>query len=119
MSVDKVVRSAGRAARENDKYTGCAQAVLGALQRQFAIGDTESFRSATVLSGGVARRRETCGALPGALKGIGLVYGREDMQDTAAYGRAVTEARLADTMPTSTTSCVLSPQTWPPGRYQR
>ena len=93
MSVDEIARTAGRAAQENDKYSGCAQAVLGALQLQFEIGDAESFRSATILSGGVARRGETCGALLGALMGIGLVCGREDMQDTAAYGRAITEAQ--------------------------
>jgi len=93
MSVDEIVRTVGRVAQENDKYSGCAQAVLDALQRQFAIGDAESFKSATILSGGVARRGETCGALLGALMGVGLVCGREDMQDTATYGRAVTEAQ--------------------------
>ena len=93
MSVDEIVTSAGKAAQENDSYSGCAQAVLGALQRQFAIGDAQSFKSATILSGGVARRGETCGALLGALMGIALVCGREDMRDTAAYGRAVTEAQ--------------------------
>ena len=93
MSVNEIVRSAGKAAQENDSYSGCAQAVLGALQHQFAIGDAQSFKCATILSGGVARRGETCGALLGALMGIGLVCGREDMRDTAAYGRAVTEAQ--------------------------
>ena len=93
MSVDEIVGTVERAAQENDKYSGCAQAVLDALQRQFTIGDAESFRSATVLSGGVARRGETCGALLGALMGIGLVCGRDEMNDTGAYGRAMTEAQ--------------------------
>jgi C_GCAxxG_C_C family probable redox protein len=93
MSVDEIVKTVERVAQENDKYSGCAQAVLGALQSQLRIGDAESFRAATNLSGGVARRGESCGALLGALMGIGLVCGRDDMKDTAAYGRAVTEAQ--------------------------
>ena len=52
------------------------------------IGDAESFRSATVLSGGIARRGETCGALLGALMALGLVAGREQMADRPSYVRA-------------------------------
>ena len=76
-------------ALENDKYSGCAQAVLGALQDELQIGNVQSFKAATALSGGVARRGETCGALIGALMGLGLVLGREGMPDTAAYGRTM------------------------------
>jgi C_GCAxxG_C_C family probable redox protein len=76
-------------ALENDRYSGCAQAVLGALQGELEIGDVQSFKAATALSGGVARRGETCGALIGALMGLGLVLGREEMSDTPAYGRTM------------------------------
>ena len=37
--------------------------MLLAIQEAFEIGDIESFKAATVLSGGVARKGETCGAL--------------------------------------------------------
>jgi C_GCAxxG_C_C family probable redox protein len=73
----------------NDKYSGCSQAVLGALQEEFGIGNLESFKSATVLSGGGARRGETCGALIGALMALGLVIGREKMEDTPTYNKAM------------------------------
>jgi len=93
MSNDELIARIGGVALENDHYSGCSQAVLGALQSELGIGNAESFRAATTLSGGVARRGETCGALLGALLGLGLVCGRDDMKNTAAYGRAVDEAQ--------------------------
>jgi C_GCAxxG_C_C family probable redox protein len=79
----------GRKALEYDKYSGCSQSVLLALQETFDIGDHESFKAATVLSGGVARKGETCGALIGGLLALGLVVGREDITDTQAYRDAM------------------------------
>ncbi len=55
------------------------------MQEEFGLGDLQSFKAATLLSGGVARRGETCGALLGALMGLGLVIGRERMEDTEQY----------------------------------
>lgn len=55
------------------------------LQEEFGIGNDAVFKAATVLSGGVARHGETCGALLGALMALGLVIGREKMEDTQAY----------------------------------
>lgn len=75
-------------ARKNIEHSGCSQSVLLALQDGLKIGDMASFKSATVLSGGVARRGETCGALLGALMALGLVAGRERMEDTARYNQA-------------------------------
>jgi len=75
-----------------DKFSGCSQSVLLALQEAFKIGDMASFKAATVLSGGVARRGETCGALLGGLMALGLVAGRTDITDTQAYRDAMTAA---------------------------
>jgi C_GCAxxG_C_C family probable redox protein len=83
------VKSVGRRALEYDRNSGCSQSVLLALQEAFDIGDTASFKAATVLSGGVARRGETCGAVLGALMAVGLVVGREDIADTEAYRQAM------------------------------
>ena len=83
------VKEIGRRALENDKYSGCSQSVLLALQEAFGIGDNESFKAATVLSGGVARKGETCGALIGGLLALGLVVGREDITDTQTYRDAM------------------------------
>jgi C_GCAxxG_C_C family probable redox protein len=71
-----------------DQFSGCSQSVLLALQEGLGVGDRESFKAATVLSGGVCRRGETCGALLGALLALGLVEGRERMPETEAYSNA-------------------------------
>ena len=76
-------------ALNNDRYSGCSQSVLGALQEEFEIGDLESFKSATMLAGGVANRGETCGALIGALMALGLVIGREKMEDEPTFSNAL------------------------------
>jgi hypothetical protein len=49
------------------------------------IGDVESFKAASALAGGVARQGETCGALIGALSALGLVVGRDKIEDTKRY----------------------------------
>jgi C_GCAxxG_C_C family probable redox protein len=85
-------KEVGRRALEYDKFSGCSQSVLLALQEAFGIGDQLSFKAATTLSGGVARRGETCGALLGGLLALGLVRGREDMRDTQAYRDAMVPA---------------------------
>ncbi len=82
-------KSIGRKALEYDKFSGCSQSVLLALQEAFNIGDHMSFKAATTLSGGVARRGETCGALLGGLLALGLVKGRDDIRDTQAYREAI------------------------------
>lgn len=83
------VKRIGEKALEYDKYSGCSQSVLLALQEAFQIGNMESFKAATVLSGGVARKGETCGALLGGLMALGLVVGREDIRDTQKYRDAM------------------------------
>ncbi len=86
---DEIVQRVKEKAHEYDKYSGCSQSVLLSLQEEFGIGDKESFKSATVLSGGIARRGETCGAIIGALMALDLVIGREKMEDTEQYQKAM------------------------------
>lgn len=90
---EKLVREIRRKAHENDQHSGCSQSVLLALQEGLNIGDLESFKAATVLSGGVARRGETCGALIGGLMALGLVSGRERMEDYEKYAQATNIAQ--------------------------
>jgi len=85
----KLLEEIAKKAVENDKHGGCSQSVLLALQESLNIGNTESFKSATVLSGGVAKNGETCGALIGGLLALGLVIGREKIEDTEVYKRAI------------------------------
>ena len=73
-------------ALENDRdYHGCSQSVLDSIQKEFGIGNTEAFMSATVLSGGVLRQGETCGAFIGAMMALGLVIGRSKIEDSKTY----------------------------------
>jgi C_GCAxxG_C_C family probable redox protein len=88
----KLIKEIRRRAQFYDQFSGCSQSVLLALQEGLGVGDRESFRAATVLSGGIARRGETCGALLGALMAVGLVEGRERMYDTAVYTEACADA---------------------------
>jgi len=79
------IKMIGKKAQAYDKYSECSQSVLLTLQEAFELGDQESFKAATVLSGGVARRGETCGALLGGLMALGLVAGRKDITKTQVY----------------------------------
>jgi len=85
---DEITQRIKAKALANDKLSGCSQSVLGTLQEELGIGNKESFKAATVLSGGL-RRGETCGALIGGLMGLGLVIGRERMEDTDTYQQAM------------------------------
>lgn len=89
---DERVKRAAKKALEYDKHAGCSQSVLLSLQEEFGLGDQHSFKSATVLSGGIARQGETCGAIIGAMMALGLVVGREKMEDTEQYRKAMVPA---------------------------
>jgi C_GCAxxG_C_C family probable redox protein len=54
----------------------CAESVVLALARQQGIADTTLPRTATAFCSGMARTCGTCGALTGALMGVGLALGR-------------------------------------------
>lgn len=86
---DKLVGTIRLKAHNYDQFSGCSQSVLLSLQEELGIGDKESFKAATVLSGGVARRGETCGALIGGLMALGLVVGRERIENTEQYVKAI------------------------------
>ncbi len=89
---DKAKDRVSAKALRYDKHSGCSQSVLLALQEEFGVGDLQSFMAATVLSGGIARQGETCGALIGALMALGLVVGRERIEDTERYRQALKPA---------------------------
>ncbi len=93
MTEDLLAQASRSAADAERLFMGCSQAVLGALQETFHIGDNESFRAGTILSAGVARRGETCGALIGALMALGVACGRSQMPDKEAYNRAMDHAQ--------------------------
>jgi C_GCAxxG_C_C family probable redox protein len=79
--VSNKVKEIGAKAHDYETKNGCSQAVLAALQEDLGIGDLQSFKAATALAGGAARRGETCGALLGALMALGVFEGRERFED--------------------------------------
>lgn len=90
---NEIIDRAKAKALANDKnFSGCCQSVLLALQEEFGIGDVKSFTAATVLSAGL-RRGESCGALMGALMSLGLVIGRDRIEDSDRYKKAMVVAR--------------------------
>jgi len=70
----------------------CAQTSFLALQEQFRL-DNGSILKALTGFPGIALRGETCGAVVGCLMALGLVYGRERLDDWEGYRRALRHGR--------------------------
>jgi len=73
-------------------FGSCAQGTLLALQEQFNLGDSHTLKAATAMPG-IALRGETCGAVIGAMMALGLTFGREKPEDSAAVLRTTSAAR--------------------------
>jgi C_GCAxxG_C_C family probable redox protein len=85
-SREKLLDRVAWAAYYNDRvYEGCTRSVLYALQTHLHLGDGQALKASTALAGGVARMGESCGALTGGIMAIGLVLGREELEDIQAY----------------------------------
>ena len=62
----------------------CAQTSFAVLQQEFGL-DGETILKALTPFPGIALRGETCGAVTGCLMAIGLVYGRDKLDDWKGY----------------------------------
>src|SRR3972149_3724361 len=62
----------------------CAQTSFAVLQHEFGL-DGETILKALTPFPGIALRGETCGAVTGCLMAIGLVYGRDKLDDWKGY----------------------------------
>jgi C_GCAxxG_C_C family probable redox protein len=67
-----------------DRCKNCAQTSFSVLSREFDLGGGEILRALTPFPG-IALRGETCGAITGCLMAIGLVYGRDNLDDWKGY----------------------------------
>jgi C_GCAxxG_C_C family probable redox protein len=88
------VRAAGGYAEEG--YL-CSEAVLLALAESLGVESELIPRIATGVAAGVARTGNVCGALSGAVMGLGLRYGRDTPETEPGrrpywYGRRLAEA---------------------------
>lgn len=70
----------------------CAQASFLALEEGFGLEAGELVKALTPLPG-IAERGETCGAVIGALLALGLVYGRDRIDDWATWRRSLDPAQ--------------------------
>jgi C_GCAxxG_C_C family probable redox protein len=67
-----------------EKSHNCAQSTFFALSEQFGLGGDDVLKALTPLPG-IAERGETCGAITGALMAMGLIYGRDRLDDWEKY----------------------------------
>ena len=66
------------------KSHNCAQSTFYVLSEQFGLGGDDILKALTPLPG-MAERGETCGAITGALMAMGLIYGRDNLEDWKKY----------------------------------
>jgi len=70
----------------------CAQSSFAVLQEEFDLEGGPILKALTPFPG-IALRGETCGAVVGSLMAIGLVFGRDDLDDWHAYLASLPPAR--------------------------
>ncbi len=80
-----------RAAAYEYEYHGCTQCVLLALQQEFNLpGGSAALKAAGFWAAGTARMGNMCGALTGTMLALGLLAGRERIEDPL-YGEEIDE----------------------------
>ncbi len=70
----------------------CAQATFAVLQEEFKLDGGPILKALTPFPG-IALRGETCGAVTGALMALGMVYGRDRLDDWKGYIGSLPSAR--------------------------
>ena len=70
----------------------CAQTSFAVLDEQFQLGGGATLKALTPFPG-IALRGETCGAIIGCLMALGLVYGRDDLEDSSGFFNSLPPAR--------------------------
>jgi len=71
-----------RAAAYEYEFHGCGQTILLALQQEFNLpGGTAVLKATGFMGGGTALMGDTCGALVGCMLALGLVSGRERIEE--------------------------------------
>ncbi len=63
------------------------------MQEKIGLPDGNVFKSASALAAGVARGGETCGCVVAGVMAIGLIIGRERIEDTAQLRASMGPAR--------------------------
>ena len=92
-SKEEVLKKIGDHAHQILLRSGnCAQTSFLVLKEQFNLDDGMILKALTPFPG-VALRGETCGAVVGSLMALGLVFGRDNIDDMPGYLRSLPPAR--------------------------
>ena len=92
-SKEEILRQLDEKAREYLRVSGnCAQSSFAALSEQFELGDSVTLKALTPFPG-IALRGETCGIVVGSLLALGIVYGRDKLDDWEGYLRSLRPCR--------------------------
>lgn len=75
-----------------DRSKNCAQTSFAVLQDEFNLEGGAILKALTPFPG-IALRGETCGAVTGCLMALGLVYGRDSLEDWKGYLASLPPAR--------------------------
>ncbi len=81
---DRADRLAKKVSETLIRSKNCAQTSFAALQDEFNLEGGTILKALTPFPG-IALRGETCGAVIGCLMALGLVYGRENLDDWKGY----------------------------------
>ncbi len=81
---EKGERLANKVTEILDQSKNCAQTSFAVLQQEFNLENGAVLRALTPFPG-VALRGETCGAVIGCMIALGLVYGRDNLDDWKGY----------------------------------
>ena len=89
---DRVARLAKNVDETLNRSKNCAQTSFAVLQEEFNLEGGAILKALTP-SPGIALRGETCGAVTGCLMALGLVYGRDNLDDWKGYLASLPPAR--------------------------
>jgi C_GCAxxG_C_C family probable redox protein len=92
LSQDRPVMLAQKARDTLTKTGNCAQTCFAVLQEEFDLEGDAILKALTPFPG-IALRGETCGAVTGSLLALGLLFGREDLEDWRGYLASLPSAR--------------------------
>ncbi len=92
LSDETLSRLAQRARDTLPGCRNCAQTSFVVLQEEFDLHGGPILRALTPFPG-IALRGETCGAVAGSLMALGLIYGRDNLDDWDGYLRSLPPAR--------------------------
>ena len=93
LSKEEVLNKLDQKVKEYLTISGnCAQTSFVVLQEELGLANGAILKALTPFPG-VALRGETCGAVVGCLMALGLVYGRDRLDDWAGYLASLRPAR--------------------------